>query len=96
MDDPAEDNRGQEDGMTTVDRMAYSSLMEDSRAVQFNVGDGHREDEHITQVSDLFRSFCNFTIFLKFQHLSVMVIFLRISGSRDYRHRFTYVWISGE
>jgi len=57
--------RGQ-DRMTleapTVDRMASSSLMEDSCALEFSsVGDGGREDEQqITQVSYLFRSFCIF------------------------------------
>lgn len=56
-----EDIRGQEDGMTTVDRMTFSSLLEDSRALEFDaVGDGGREDEQITQVSYLLRSFCIF------------------------------------
>nr|XP_034584243.1 protein FAR1-RELATED SEQUENCE 5-like [Setaria viridis] len=53
MDEPVacmEDIRGQEDGMTTVDRMTFSSLLEDSRALEFDaVGDGGREDEQITQ-----------------------------------------------
>jgi hypothetical protein len=41
-----EDVGGQEDGMTTDDRMASSSLMDDSRALQFDaVGDRCGEEE---------------------------------------------------
>jgi len=50
MDEPAaasmENVGGQEDGITIVDLMASSSLMEDSRALEIHdVGDGRREDE---------------------------------------------------
>jgi hypothetical protein len=49
MDEAAtsmEDVGGQEDGMTTDDRMASSSLMDDSRALQFDaVGDRCGEEE---------------------------------------------------
>jgi len=51
---------GQEDGITTADLMASSSLMEDSRALEIDaVGNGRREDEQ-TQVGYLFRSLCLF------------------------------------
>ena len=52
--------RGQEDGKTTVDRMTSASLMEDSRAPEFDaVGDGRREDnQQIAQVTYMFTSFC--------------------------------------
>ena len=47
---------GQEDGITTADLMASSSLMEDSRALEVDaVADGRREDEQ-TQVGYMFRS----------------------------------------
>ena len=60
MDEPAaasmENVGGQEDGITIVDLMASSSLMEDSRALEVDVvADGRREDEQ-TQVGYLFRS----------------------------------------
>jgi len=54
---------GQEDGITIVDLMASSSLMEDSRALEIDaLGDGRREDEQ-TQVGYLFRSLCFFFFF---------------------------------
>jgi hypothetical protein len=64
MDQPADSMAGvggQED-ITTVDLMASSSLMEDSRALEIHaVGGGRREDEQqITQVTSLFRSLCLF------------------------------------
>ena len=67
MDEPAasmENVGGQEDGITTADLMASSSLMEDSRALEIDaVGNGRREDEQ-TQVGYLFRSLCLFFFFL--------------------------------
>ena len=60
MDEPAaasmENVGGQEDGITIVDLMASSSLMEDSCALEVDVvADGRREDEQ-TQVGYMFRS----------------------------------------
>ena len=59
---------GQEDGITTADLMASSSLMEDSRALEIDaVGNGRREDEQ-TQVGYLFRC-CAFSFLFSFEQM---------------------------
>jgi hypothetical protein len=63
MNEPAASVGDQEDGITTDDLMTSSSLMEDSRALEIDVGHDHREDEQ-TQVGRLigylFKSLCLF------------------------------------